>query len=120
MCGISGIIDFTKRQNEQDGSKMINILQHRGPDFQKTVVLASEYASVVFSHARLSIIDLSKEANQPMLYKQYTIVFNGEIYNFNEIKHKLINLGHVFSLHSDTEVLLHSYEEWGTKCLTHL
>ena len=68
-------------------------------------------------HRRLSIIDLSNAASQPMQFENLYIVFNGEIYNYNEIRDELIAKGHQFSTHSDTEVILHAFKEWGNKCV---
>jgi asparagine synthase (glutamine-hydrolysing) len=68
-------------------------------------------------HRRLSIIDLSNAAGQPMQFENLYIIFNGEIYNYNEIRDELIAKGHVFTTHSDTEVILHAYKEWGNKCV---
>ena len=95
--------------------KMIATLKHRGPDNQ--TVRLYEQNQCVLAHARLSIIDLSVEANQPMEYKSLSIVFNGEIYNFMEIRKELEDRGHQFLLQSDTEVILHAYQQWGTDCI---
>lgn len=111
MCGISGF-NF----NNEHLIRQMNIAQlHRGPDGEGFYV--DDFVSL--GHRRLSIIDLSEQANQPMFYKQFTIVFNGEIYNFKEIKDELILKKHMFTTSSDTEVILHSFEEWGTNCLNH-
>src|SRR6185437_1119425 len=77
--------------------------------------------SVGLGHRRLSIIDLSPAGNQPMqfLNGRYWIIFNGEIYNYAEIKDLLTGLGHRFETHSDTEVILHAYHEWGADALKH-
>jgi len=119
MCGICGIIKFNGIVDPIDLSNMIGTLSHRGPDNTSISILKNEKASIGFAHARLSIIDLSEEANQPMVYSKYHIVFNGEIYNFREIRDELIKFGHKFILDSDTEVILHAFEEWGTKCVDH-
>ncbi len=94
---------------------MNNVLKHRGPDGEGIYT----DGSVSLGHRRLSIIDLSEQANQPMFYKQYIIVFNGEIYNYKEINEELICKNHRFENQSDTEVILHAYEEWGVNCLNH-
>ena len=117
MCGIAGFIDFKYRSDEQCLQKMICSLHHRGPDNQSTWIHNSDIAVIGFAHARLSIIDLSDAASQPMHFREFTIVFNGEIYNFNDIKSELISLGHAFSTSSDTEVILHSISEWGVKAI---
>lgn len=115
MCGIAGFID-PKLQADDAGKlihAMLESIRHRGPDD------SSEYhdGAVWLGHNRLSIIDLSETANQPMHYKNTVIVFNGEIYNYLEIKSELEKLGFVFTTHSDTEVILAAYEKWGTDCV---
>ncbi len=116
MCGIAGIV----MKHNSEGSVgvlrlMLDSMVHRGPDAEG---LFTE-GRVMLGHRRLSIIDTSSAANQPMSYKDYVIVFNGEIYNYIEIKQELQKRGHHFTTQSDTEVLLHSYEEWGEDCLEH-
>ena len=110
MCVICGYI--ARGLNRDVAEMMIATLKHRGPDNQ--TVRLYEQNQCVLAHARLSIIDLSIEANQPMEYKDLSIVFNGEIYNFLEIRKELEGLGHQFLLQSDTEVILHAYQQWGT------
>ena len=93
-------------------------LKHRGPD--ASGIWISKNKNIGFGHTRLSIIDLSKEANQPFVdrTKNYILAFNGEIYNYMEIKKKLIDKGYKFKTkNSDTEILLLSYIEWGLKCV---
>ena len=70
-------------------------------------------SSIGFGHVRLSIIDLSKAGHQPMEYKNLVISYNGEIYNYLDIKNELISLGHNFKSNTDTEVILHAFHEWG-------
>ncbi len=113
MCGISGFIDFGKKSNKDILIKMTTSLAHRGPDGEGFYFKQSDFAQVGLGHRRLSIIDLSTFAGQPMEYKQFQIVFNGEIYNYEEIKEELLKKGHSFVTKSDTEVILHAYEEWG-------
>lgn len=115
MCGIVGYIDFTKSIPSDVISKMINTLKHRGPDGNSSIEFKKENYNLALGHSRLSIIDLSDKASQPMQYKQYSITFNGEIYNYAEIKDELLLKGHLFNTNSDTEVILHAFEEWGTK-----
>lgn len=117
MCGISGFIDPSRKLSKTDLKAMISTLNHRGPDNQNVEIFESSFANIGMAHARLSIIDLSNEANQPMSFKHLTITYNGEIYNFNEIKNELIDLGHNFSTHSDTEVILHAFEEWSVEAV---
>lgn len=118
MCGICGVIDFSNQTTIEVADNMIQSLKHRGPDTQKSVKYESENCRVLFSHARLSIIDTSETANQPMTFKNLTIVFNGEIYNYQEIKNELIKLDHSFKTTSDTEVILHAFDEWGEDSVT--
>lgn len=122
MCGIAGIIKLgTSEISPPDLDRMEAALQvqsHRGPD--ATCKWANE--KLVFGHNRLSIIDLSETANQPFYRKDLglTIIFNGEIYNYNEIKNNLLGKGYSFSTTSDTEVLLVAYEEYGEKLTSYL
>ena len=93
-------------------------MHHRGPDDSGFEVSTDQKGiQVGIAQARLSIIDLSPAGHQPMHYKHWSIVFNGEIYNFQEIKDELRQLGHEFVSSSDTEVVLHAFEEWGLKCV---
>lgn len=117
MCGIVGYIDFTKSVTENVISKMTETLIHRGPNGNATYQLQKQNYSIALGHTRLSIIDLSDKASQPMHYKHFSIVFNGEIYNYAEIKNDLVLIGHEFITNSDTEVVLHAFEEWGTKAV---
>jgi len=117
MCGIAGFIDFSKKSNNLDLVNMIGTLKHRGPDGFDTKLIQTKQANVGLAHARLSIIDLSTAANQPMKYDNLTIIFNGELYNFSEIKEELSSLNHTFTTTSDTEVILHAYQEWGNNCV---
>jgi len=119
MCGITGFIDFKKTSSEEILVQMSEAVSHRGPDGQGVYFKESKNALIGLGHRRLSIIDLSTAANQPMHYENLHIIFNGEIYNYNEVREKLISLGHQFSTHSDTEVILHSWKEWGEKAIEH-
>lgn len=120
MCGIAGLISFNKDINNISVlKKMTDALSHRGPDgegFWKT-----DDNCVNLGHRRLSIIDLSEAGSQPMLYlDRYVIVFNGEIYNYRELKEGLLGKGYKFFNNSDTEVLLALYHDKGEKCLLYL
>ncbi|MBL1280581.1 MAG: asparagine synthase (glutamine-hydrolyzing) [Fluviicola sp.] len=117
MCGISGYIDFSKSSSKENLVRMTDVLSHRGPDGADYELFQQEKAIVGFGHRRLSIIDLSEHAKQPMHYQNLVLVFNGEIYNFEEIKSELKTLGHSFSMESDSEMILHAYEQWGEKCM---
>ena len=117
MCGISGFIDFKKTSGIDILQSMTDTLRHRGPDGSGIELLANSHAQVGFGHRRLSIIDLSEHGKQPMQFQHLWICFNGEVYNYAEIKKELVELGHSFTGNSDTEVIIHSYAEWGEKCI---
>jgi asparagine synthase (glutamine-hydrolysing) len=106
MCGF---YITNKYLSEQKFKSKLETIQFRGPDY--TGILKKD--NILFGHLRLSVIDLNKRANQPMQYENLTIVFNGEIYNYNQIKDELLVLGYNFDTTSDTEVLLKAYKEWG-------
>jgi len=117
MCGITGFIDFRKDSSEEILAQMSCSVSHRGPDGQGVYFAELKNAAVGLGHRRLSIIDLSAAANQPMHYDGLHLIFNGEIYNYNEIRKQLMALGHQFQTHSDTEVILHGWREWGEKSI---
>lgn len=117
MCGISGFINFSKNLNKQDldkfGLKMSQTLYKRGPD--SFGVWSDKKSGISLSHRRLSIIDLSIKSKQPMISSndRYIIVYNGEVYNYLEIKKKLEDLNVRFKTTSDTEVILESISKYG-------
>ncbi len=117
MCGIVGWIDFTKaagrEQLESTVSSMADMLAHRGPDDRG--FWADEKNGVAFGHRRLAILDLSSHGHQPMISAdgRYVLVFNGEIYNCMELRAHLKKMGHRFRGHSDTEVMLTGFVQWG-------
>src|SRR5690348_2320316 len=126
MCGIAG---FTSRLSDDSEAlrrravRMANAIKHRGPDGSGVRVFSSENSSsVALAHRRLAIIDLSNCGLQPMCNEDGTVwvVFNGEIYNFAEHRKWLLERGHVFRSATDTEVLVHLYEELGPKFVTRL
>lgn len=116
MCGISGIIG--SKANTANITKMTDALYHRGND---NISHFTE-KGIVLGHNRLSIIDLNASANQPFQKpnQPYILVFNGEIYNYIELKEELMDLGHQFFTSSDTEVLYEAFLEWGEDCLERL
>jgi asparagine synthase (glutamine-hydrolysing) len=118
MCGLCGFIDFRTNSSSDVLNKMISTLHHRGPNDRGSDVFNYGEAIIGLGHTRLSILDISPTGHQPMHFEHLSIVFNGEIYNFNEIKNDLIKLGHNFKSHSDTEVILHAFSEWGDSCLS--
>lgn len=120
MCGIAGKISFSEKNvTPQEIEVMNDAIKHRGPDDGGTYI--SPNKKVGLGHRRLSIIDLSPLGHQPMRYlDRYEIVFNGEIYNFQEERSKLEQEGYTFTSHSDTEVILALYDKYQEKCLDHL
>src|SRR5262249_892313 len=114
MCGIAG---FSWR-DERLVARMIQALTHRGPD--QSGVYTDQ--SVSLGHQRLSIIDLSDDGRQPLSNENGSvwITFNGEIYNYRDLRTELTAAGHRFRTHTDTEVIVHLYEEYGTDCLARL
>src|SRR6476660_5550975 len=115
MCGIAGMFHFDigRTVDKTTLEEMTNVLSHRGPDGRGFYV----NRNVGLGHRRLAIIDLST-GDQPMFNedKNLVIVFNGEIYNYVELRKELKTLGHRFTTTSDTEVILAAYEEWGIDC----
>jgi asparagine synthase (glutamine-hydrolysing) len=111
MCGISGVFKFNEKVDLESITRINNTLEHRGPD-NGTVKI---FDNVGLGHRRLSIIDLTEKANQPMSCNsnRFTIVFNGEVYNFQEIKQRLSSDGLIFKTKSDTEVVLKAYIHFG-------
>ncbi|MCF6359283.1 MAG: asparagine synthase (glutamine-hydrolyzing) [Cyclobacteriaceae bacterium] len=96
---------------------MRQTLTHRGPDVQNSVWYENPKQVLGLGHTRLSILDTSSLGDQPMIFAYFSIVLNGEVYNFQEIKEELLKLGHSFISNSDTEVVLHAFAEWGTECV---
>jgi asparagine synthase (glutamine-hydrolysing) len=117
MCGIAGFADFNNKSSEATLAQMSECLAHRGPDGQGVYFTQTPKAQIGLGHRRLSIIDLSSAANQPMHYNGLHMIFNGEIYNYNEVRERLIAKGHEFKTHSDSEVILHSWQEWGAEAI---
>ena len=144
MCGISGYMDMACGVNTAVLRKMNDVIRHRGPDDEGYALIGldgpcfysgpdtsaspslcplveRQGAFLGLGHRRLSILDLSDSGHQPMYLQEQdvTVVYNGEIYNFIELRTELESKGHVFFTSCDTEVLLHAYCEWGEDCLTH-
>jgi len=115
MCGITGIIN--KNNNLIDKlliEKINNLISHRGPD-DEGFYHGDNFA---FGHRRLSILDLSQDGHQPMHYKdRYTITYNGEVYNYVELKNELEKEGYSFHSNTDTEVIIAAYDKWGESCV---
>jgi len=115
VCGIAGQYCFKSEPDKNLVIRMSKILEHRGPDAEGT-----HFNKVIgLAHRRLSIIDLSKSADQPMYNERedIVIVYNGELYNYLSLKSILLGYGHTFKTNSDTEVIIHAYEQWGINCL---
>jgi len=118
MCGICGVIGFERtNQAEAITRRMMEALRHRGPDEDGLLVAPS----VALGVRRLSIIDLPG-GHQPVFNEasNVAVVFNGEIYNYKQLRGTLERRGHAFRTHSDTEVIVHAYEEWGEECVGEL
>lgn len=116
MCGIAGIVSIKNIPLLENRLwKMVNSLKHRGPDIQQVAIINNNKAG--FAHSRLKIIDLSDKANQPMWShdRNFIISFNGEIYNYEEIRSKIESEGYKFKSNSDTEVILAATEVFGFK-----
>ena len=122
MCGIFGVVSRGSLLPGDVLPKAARDLAHRGPDDSGTILLNAADQEIAFAHTRLSIIDLSQFGHQPMRdpVTGNWIVFNGEIYNFRELRRELEGVGVEFKSHSDTEVILAAYRVWGESCVTRL
>ena len=122
MCGIAGIVDFEGSQGVKTSEleRMAKVLAHRGPDDQGSY-LDPDRSICGLAHRRLSIIDIDR-GHQPLCNEDESIwiTYNGECYNFQELRTNLIAAGHRFKTNSDTEVIIHLYEEYGAKCVDHI
>jgi asparagine synthase (glutamine-hydrolysing) len=118
VCGICG---FVGRADKPLIESMTALLAHRGPDGEGVKLFEPDDggAPAALGHRRLSILDTSQRGSQPMAYAadRYWITYNGELYNFRELKAELERLGHEFRTHTDTEVVLTAYEAWGPLCV---
>lgn len=120
MCGITGFADFKTKTDISVLRRMNDALAHRGPDDAGCEVYESAGAIIGFGQRRLSILDLSPLGHQPMHFEALTINFNGEIYNFKEVRRELEQAGYHFTSNSDTEVILKGYHCWGAKVVNKL
>jgi len=120
MCGIAGFISRKDNLNIQKTiDRMTDSLAHRGPDDRGTEIRAfGENTQIALGHRRLIIIDLTSRAHQPMLNDEKDIImtYNGEVYNYIELREELKAKGYIFHSTSDTEVIVKAYQEWGTDC----
>ena len=123
MCGIvGGVWSNHLAPSKAQLKKSLDLLSHRGPDHQSFNSYQCGMRSVSLGHARLSIIDLSSAGFQPFVSKdgRYSLVFNGEIYNYIELRNELRNKGHSFFTNTDTEVLINAWIQWQDECLSKL
>jgi len=113
MCGIAGFHDsiISTEKGITSLKTMLTSIQHRGPDYTDSWNQENAY----LGHNRLSIIDLDSRSNQPFHYEDLVMIFNGEVYNYLELKKELIDLGYSFTTESDTEVVIAAYKCWGEK-----
>lgn len=119
MCGICGIVNLDKEYISEEAVKgMARAMVHRGPDDEGIYAAPG----VCLGHRRLSIIDLSTAGHQPLANEDKTVwvILNGEIYNYKDLRDELVKKGHIFSSNSDTEVIVHLYEEYGQDCVKSL
>ena len=119
MCGIAGFWRNSADQSidwlEENATSMANTLVHRGPD--DSGIWVDEKIGIAFGHRRLSIIDITEHGHQPMISVdgRYVIIYNGEVYNFQKLGQQLHKLGHRFKGHSDTEIMLAAFVQWGVE-----
>lgn len=122
MCGIAGKYWVNINSEPMKTASIhsaIRVMQHRGPDDSGDHMISTPAGTLELGHTRLSIIDLSQNGHQPMSLceSRYTITFNGEIYNYRELREELIQAGYSFNTGTDTEVLVYSWDHWGLNCL---
>ncbi|HZY82680.1 MAG TPA: asparagine synthase (glutamine-hydrolyzing) [Cyclobacteriaceae bacterium] len=117
MCGLAGFCDFNKKTNRGVVKGMMDVIVHRGPDDEGFVEKDLPEAFIALGFRRLSILELSPLGHQPYVFKNISLTFNGEIYNFKEVRQKLIALGYTFVSNGDTEVIIKAYDAWGIDCL---
>lgn len=115
MCGIVGFCDFNKSLTKDLLIKMTDVIHHRGPDDSGHSYFDTDEVSIGLGHRRLSILDLSTHGHQPMQYENLEIIYNGEVYNFQEIREELSEYS--FESDSDTEVILKAFHKWGIKAV---
>lgn len=117
MCGIAGYLG-ARSISDTVVTQTLALMKRRGPDAQEYQhIQIGDRKKCTLLHSRLSIIDLGSSAGQPFHYKDKTLIYNGEIYNYLEVKKQLVALGHIFKTRSDTEVLIHALDEWGADAL---
>ena len=119
MCGISGYIG-NRKFNSSKKNQLFNLMKNRGPDSHGYKIINNKNYNINFFFTRLAILGPQNNSNQPFEFKDKTIIFNGEIYNYIEIKNQLINYGYKFQTNSDTEVLIKALDKWGIQCVKKL
>jgi asparagine synthase (glutamine-hydrolysing) len=119
MCGISGYISKKSLVAENGIKHTLELMKRRGPDAKNFYQTSNGTKELALLHTRLNIIDLNERSNQPYFDEHFIMVFNGEIYNYLEIKKKLEKKNYKFKTSSDTEILLKSFQEYGEKCVDH-
>ena len=117
MSGICGYIDYRHTIEDHVLKDMVSSLAHRGPDNQGMKFSRTDKANVALGHTQMAVIDLIGADRQPMTFNGLTIVMDGVVYNFKEIRKELEAKGHSFLSNTDTEVVLHAFREWGQKCV---
>ena len=118
MCGIAGYVDYNESSCLDILTAMGNALTYRGPDDSGFFEKVSDKSKIGLFHRRLSILDLSDQGHQPMEFDGLAIVYNGEIYNFKEVRTDLEDAGYYFNSSSDTEVVLKAYHFWGIDAIS--
>lgn len=120
MCGIVGIFSRKGGMERETLENMVSVLRHRGPDYQK--IWVNRERTVGLGQSRLAILDTSESGNAPMLSPdgRVAITYNGEVYNFLQVRAELMEMGHRFQSQSDTEVILRAYLQWGIDCVNRL
>ena len=119
MCGIFGSISISE-PDQSDLLVRLKTLEHRGPDGTGSLSYIEDGKYFFFGHQRLALVDLSDRSSQPMSFRGFTLVFNGEIYNYKELRKELLDEGYTFSSQGDTEVLIKAWDFWGEACLQKL
>lgn len=117
MCGLAGFVDFTKKSTSGNLKAMTDVIAYRGPDDEGHFFKELPESTLGLGHRRLSILDLSPLGHQPYHYNHLSLSFNGEIYNFKEIRDKLIAKGYKFESNSDTEVIIKAFDAFGISCV---
>lgn len=118
MCGISGFLNFNNISNQFDDDGILKLMKNRGPDNSNYYREKIDRFCITLYHSRLTIIDNHNRSNQPFKYKNFILIYNGEIYNFKELKQELKESGYNFITQSDTEVVIKAYDKWKEKCFS--